>query len=218
MNDNINQNNDCGNARDYDFNSSACDDAECVRGDPTNDCRPADMVDSADAKNAAEENARDGVNAAEYSDAGKGDFSAVDKNTPECANAADNADCAGVADNSDAKVAECSSAEEKTSAVGGTDSDGECKSLAGLHDRLFDELDLMFTARSDNARKLVMPIAELEEIPDTYSLFERFMQRPNSARCVELMKTLTKAFFAEAVVVMIIDEASSADVRNSAKQ
>lgn len=94
----------------------------------------------------------------------------------------------------------------------------ECKSLQGLRDKLFGELDLMFAARSDNARKLVMPIAELEEISDTDSLFQRFMQLPHSARCVELMKRLTKAFFDEAVAVMIIDEASSADVRNSTKQ
>lgn len=199
----INQNNDCGNVRDCNFNSSACDDAEYVWVSRPKDCRPADTVDSADAKNAAEENARDGVGVPYYAD---------------CANAADNADCAGVADNPDAKEAGCSAAEKKSSVDGGTDSDGECKALEGLRDKLFDELDLMFAARSDNARKLVMPIAELEEISDTDSLFQRFMQLPHSARCVELMKSLTKAFFDEAVAVMIIDEASSADLPNPTKQ
>ena len=92
------------------------------------------------------------------------------------------------------------------------------EALAGLRDKLFDELGLMFAARSDNARKLVMPIAELEEISDTDALSERFMSRLHSARCVELMKTLTKAFFDEAVAIMIIDEASSEPPADSAKQ
>ena len=244
MNDNINQNNECGNPRDYDFNASACDDAAAKQTDMSgssgkfshtgsgsadvcpdkiktsgvgtgidqppapnycddaeyvwvarpNDCRPADMVDNADVKGAAKENSRDGARAAEYSDA------------------------AGVADNSDAEMAGGSAAEERNSVDRGLDCDGERKALAGLRDKLFDELGLMFAARSDNARKLVMPIAELEEISDTDALSERFMSRLHSARCVELMKTLTKAFFDEAVAIMIIDEASSEPPADSAKQ
>lgn len=203
MNDNINQNNECGNARDCNFNSSACDDAEYVWVSRPKDCRPADTVDSADAKNAAEENARDGVGVPYYAD---------------CANAADNADCAGVAGNPDAKEAGCSAAEKKSFVDGGTNSDGECKALAGLRDKLFDELYLMFAARSDNARKLVMPNAELEEISDMDALLERFCSCLHSSRCSKLLSSLTKAFFAESVAIMIIDEATSAYVRNSAKQ
>ena len=217
MNDNINQNNDCGNARDCNFNSSACDDAEYVWVARPMDCRPADTVDNINAKDAAEENARDGANAAEYSDAGKADFSAVDKNTPDCANAVDNADAPSVADNSNGKVDGCSAAEKKSSVDGGTDCESERKACFSLRDKLFDELDLMFAARSDNARKLVMP-AELEEISDTGTLIDRFLLRPHSHRCGELLTSLTKAFFAEAVAVMIIDEASAESHADSAKQ
>ena len=232
----INQNNDCGNARDVNSNNCTCDDAEYVWVARPNDCRPADMVDNADVKGAAKENSRDGARAAEYSDAaGVADNSdaemaggsAKEKNArvgvgvpyyTDCANAADNADGASVADNPDAKEAECSAAEERNSVDRGLDCDGERKALAGLRDKLFDELGLMFAARSDNARKLVMPIAELEEISDTDALSERFMSRLHSARCVELMKTLTKAFFDEAVAIMIIDEASAEPPADSAEQ
>lgn len=244
MNDNINQNNDCWNARDCNFNTSACDDATTKQTDMSgssgelphtgsgsgdacpdeiktsgvgtgiaqppapddcddaeyvwvarpNDCRPADMVDNADVKGAAKEkNARDGVGVPYYAD---------------CANTVDNADCAGVAGNPDAKEAGCSAAEKKSSVDGGTDCESERKACFSLRDKLFDELDLMFAARSDNARKLVMP-AELEEISDTETLIDRFLLRPHSHRCGELLTSLTKAFFAEAVAVMIIDEASA---------
>lgn len=243
MNDNINQNNDCWNARDCNFNTSACDDAATKQTDMSgssgkfshtgsgsadvcpdeiktsgvgtgidqppapndcddaeyvwvarpNDCRPADLVDDTDVKGTAEENAPDGVDAAYYAD---------------CANAVDNADAPNLADNSNGKVDGCSAAEEKNSVDGGTDSDGGRKACVSLRDKLFDELDLMFAARSDNARKLVMP-AELEEISDTDTLIDRFLLRPHSHRCGELLTSLTKAFFAEAVAVMIIDEASA---------
>lgn len=214
----INQNNDCGNARDYDFNTSACNDAGYICVSRPKDCRPADTVDSADAKNAAEENARNGTYCEDCAGlAGDTDCVGVADDSDGVCLAGD-ADCAGVAGNDDAKEDGCSAAEKKSSVDGGTDSDGECKALEGLRDKLFDELDLMFAARSDNARKLVMPIAELEEISDMNALFERFYSCQHSSRCSKLLSSLTKAFFDEAVAVMIIDEASSADVRNSTKQ